>query len=144
MNLAAFLLLFAGTWSGAGEGRFGPNDEYVAASCEIEIEWRGELRSHGVCESNRGRFSAGGALEILADGTLGGTFMRPFFVETAQSVAIEGGRIVVRTVYDEDGVTVESRVALSPPAGGVMVISTSTSINGGPAIEVSNLRLVAQ
>lgn len=46
MNLVAFLLLFAGNWSGAGEGTVGPDNTFVTASCELEIEWRGELRSH--------------------------------------------------------------------------------------------------
>lgn len=135
-EIASFLLLFAGTFSGAGEGRAGPDAPWEPASCTLEIEWRGELRSRGVCEGGRGRFSAGGA--IAADGT--GTFMVPHFVDVdAAGVEIRGGAIVA--TYEIEGL--QFRLTVTTNGRGTMTMLTELAGAGGWA-EVGHLTLAAQ
>lgn len=99
----ARLLPFVGAWSGTGQAREGVNSPWESASCVIAIEWQRGLRSNGVCEGARGRFSAGGVVNVDGE-TVAGDFMAPHFIQVADSsVQIEGGALVSRYTFEDDG-----------------------------------------
>lgn len=132
----AFLQSFQGTWTGSGDARLGPDEpwETNAASCTIEIEWRGELRSHGVCDGIHGRFSAGGAFGID-----GGTFMVPHFVDVAAASAGIAGNAIVAD-YEIEGM--QFRLTVTTDGRGVMLMQTELATPGG-WVSVGNMRLEA-
>lgn len=136
-NPEIFLQQFQGTWTGSGSARLGPDAPWEEnATCTIEIEWRGELRSHGVCEGGRGRFSAGGAMS--ADGS--GDFMVPFFVDVAAAGASINGNAIVAGYTIED---ISFRLTVTTDGRGTMQMRTEMEGAAGWA-EVARLTLTAQ
>ncbi len=126
---------FQGAWTGTGQARAGLDAAWEEASCEIEIEWRGELRSHGSCEGARGRFSAGGALGIE-----GGTFLVPHFVEVSGASAALVGSAIVAT-YEIEGM--QFRLTVTVDGRGEMEMTTELGTAGGWAT-VGTMHLTAQ
>lgn len=131
---------FVGEWAGVGEGREGANAPWERASCEIAIEWQRGLRSYGVCEGARGRFSAGGLLTAE-----GGDFLVPHFVQTADDpvAALEGGNLVSTYTYEDLGVVYHFRLTVRPVGPGQMTMTTEL-LADGRYIEVGRIALTAR
>lgn len=138
----ARLLPFTGEWHGVGEAREGVNAPWESASCEITIEWQRGLRSNGVCEGARGRFSAGGTIEVNGN-TLTGSFMAPHFVDMAQAPTVElvNGALVSRYVFERDGASFQFALTVRR-VGNQLAMQTEMLIDGRYQ-EVGHLTLTA-
>ena len=146
-DLTTYLQQFIGEWAGTGQSRTGVEAPYVDAACNISIWWaRGALRTDGNCSGARQTFSAGGALAV-ANGTLSGTFLQPYFAEPASSsVSIENGALVVRSTYQppEPEPPIDFRVTIQPPTAGAFEMRTEARAAGGAFVDVATIRLLAQ
>lgn len=137
----ARLLPFTGVWSGTGQAREGINAPWETASCAITIEWQRGLRSNGVCEGARGRFSAGGVVNV--DGNaIAGDFMAPHFIQTVSEVELSGGALISRYTFEDDGQTF-SFVLTVRRVGNQLAMTTEMLLDGRYQ-EVGRLTLSAQ
>lgn len=137
----ARLLPFTGVWHGVGEAREGINAPWESASCEITIEWQRGLRSNGVCEGARGRFSAGGVVSVDGD-TIAGNFMAPHFVDMAEaSVQLVNGALVSRYTFEADGASFQFALTVRR-VGNQLTMQTDMLIDGRFQ-EVGHLTLTA-
>lgn len=127
-----WLLAFEGNWAGTGQSRTGPDTDYVPAECSFVVEWtRQGLRSDGTCSGARQTFAAGGIVRLESDGTLSGTFMAPYMVQTSsEAIRIEGGRLVAYLVYEDNGDLFSFRVEVTAPVNGAMSMRSQMLIEG--------------
>lgn len=137
----AGVLPFVGIWSGTGQAREGVNSPWESASCSITIEWQRGLRSNGVCEGARGRFSAGGVANVDGD-ALVGDFMAPHFIQVADSsVQLAGGALVSRYTFEDDGQSFQ--FVLTVRRVGNQLEMTTEMLIDGRYQEVGRLTLTA-